>query len=146
VTQTLSGVFVGSNTWIAQAEALPVPVDRILSNVSLDTVLFGPNTTRALLPLLFDQNRSGTFELRLESGPVGAFATFSADYFGTLDSFVSIEAGTYSFAGQLTSAEFMAPIPEPSTWAIMLIGFMGIGLMTYRRRKKYIPEAATPRC
>ena len=27
VTQTLSGVFVGSNTWIAQAEALPVPVE-----------------------------------------------------------------------------------------------------------------------
>jgi hypothetical protein len=27
-------------------------------------------------------------------------------------------------------------VPEPSTWAMMLIGFAGIGLMTYRRTKK----------
>jgi hypothetical protein len=26
-------------------------------------------------------------------------------------------------------------VPEPSTWAMMLLGFAGIGLMTYRRRK-----------
>jgi hypothetical protein len=26
-------------------------------------------------------------------------------------------------------------VPEPSTWAMLLIGFAGIGLMTYRRRK-----------
>jgi hypothetical protein len=27
------------------------------------------------------------------------------------------------------------PVPEPSTWAMLILGFVGIGLMTYRRRK-----------
>jgi hypothetical protein len=28
-----------------------------------------------------------------------------------------------------------APVPEPSTWAMMILGFAGIGAMAYRRRK-----------
>jgi PEP-CTERM motif len=31
--------------------------------------------------------------------------------------------------------QFTVDVPEPSTWAMMLIGFAVIGLMTYRRRK-----------
>lgn len=30
---------------------------------------------------------------------------------------------------------FITPIPEPSTWAMMLLGFAGAGFMAYRRRK-----------
>jgi hypothetical protein len=26
-------------------------------------------------------------------------------------------------------------VPEPSTWAMMILGFAGVGFMTYRRRK-----------
>jgi hypothetical protein len=29
-----------------------------------------------------------------------------------------------------------APVPEPSTWAMLLIGFAGIGFATYRRSRK----------
>jgi hypothetical protein len=25
-------------------------------------------------------------------------------------------------------------VPEPSTWAMMILGFSGVGFMTYRRR------------
>jgi hypothetical protein len=25
-------------------------------------------------------------------------------------------------------------VPEPSTWAMMIVGFLGIGVMAYRRR------------
>ena len=31
--------------------------------------------------------------------------------------------------------EPVAAVPEPSTWAMIILGFAGIGLMTYRRRK-----------
>jgi hypothetical protein len=31
--------------------------------------------------------------------------------------------------------DVLPPVPEPSTWAMLLIGFTGIGLMTYRRRR-----------
>jgi hypothetical protein len=27
-----------------------------------------------------------------------------------------------------------AAVPEPSTWAMMILGFAGIGFMAYRRR------------
>jgi hypothetical protein len=40
---------------------------------------------------------------------------------------------TAGFAG-VTYSEVSA-VPEPSTWALMFLGFCGIGAMTYRRRK-----------
>ena len=30
----------------------------------------------------------------------------------------------------------VAAVPEPSTWAMMLLGFAGIGFMAYRRKSK----------
>jgi hypothetical protein len=35
----------------------------------------------------------------------------------------------------LTTFSVTAAVPEPSTWATMILGFVGIGAMTYRRRK-----------
>jgi hypothetical protein len=38
--------------------------------------------------------------------------------------------------GTLTSASVVAGVPEPSTWAMMILGFGGIGFMAYRRKSK----------
>jgi hypothetical protein len=27
-------------------------------------------------------------------------------------------------------------VPEPSTWAMMILGFMGVGFMAYRRKSQ----------
>jgi hypothetical protein len=41
-----------------------------------------------------------------------------------------------------TLVELAPGVPEPSTWAMLLIGFAGIGAMTYRRRRqRFIAEA-----
>jgi hypothetical protein len=40
-----------------------------------------------------------------------------------------------SFAVSLHGDE-VAAVPEPSTWAMMLLGFVGLGLMAYRRKSK----------
>jgi len=29
-----------------------------------------------------------------------------------------------------------AAVPEPSTWAMMILGFFGVGFMAYRRRNQ----------
>jgi hypothetical protein len=36
--------------------------------------------------------------------------------------------------GTTLSLSSTAPVPEPSTWAMMIIGFLGLGLMAYRRK------------
>ena len=36
--------------------------------------------------------------------------------------------------GNLTISPVVAAVPEPSTWAMMLLGFAGVGFMAYRRR------------
>ena len=33
----------------------------------------------------------------------------------------------------------LTAVPEPSSWALMLIGFAGVGLVTYRRRRYATP-------
>jgi hypothetical protein len=32
--------------------------------------------------------------------------------------------------------ESVAPVPEPATWFMMILGFAGIGYMTYRNKPK----------
>jgi hypothetical protein len=39
-------------------------------------------------------------------------------------------------------AVFTAAVPEPSTWAMMILGFAGVGFMGYRRRKGTMASAA----
>ena len=39
----------------------------------------------------------------------------------------------------------IASVPEPSTWAMLLIGFAGIGFMAYERRKdELVVDATSP--
>jgi len=62
----------------------------------------------------------------------------------------SFAAGNYhlSFSGTTTSAGpeggtlFFAAVPEPSTWALMLLGFGGIGLAMRRRRRPALAQVA----
>lgn len=45
--------------------------------------------------------------------------------------------GTYSLDAATGSGTFnVSAVPEPSTWAMMALGFAGIGLLAYRRRSK----------
>jgi hypothetical protein len=60
---------------------------------------------------------------------------------GTVDS-PTLLLGTFTLtndstgaAAQLVVTDLTAAVPEPSTWAMMILGFFGIGTMTYRRRK-----------
>ncbi len=46
---------------------------------------------------------------------------------------------TRGFSGSVTIA---AAVPEPSTWAMMILGFAGVGFMAYRRKSKPALTAA----
>jgi hypothetical protein len=51
----------------------------------------------------------------------------------TIDSSVSGIPGSGAIGGTLTIA---AAVPEPSTWAMMILGFCGVGFIAYRRRNQ----------
>jgi uncharacterized Zn-binding protein involved in type VI secretion len=43
--------------------------------------------------------------------------------------------GFYGIAGSsVTITDISAAVPEPSTWAMMILGFFGLGAMAYRRK------------
>ena len=42
--------------------------------------------------------------------------------------------GLYNPGDQITQGGITAAVPEPSTWAMMILGFAGVGFMAYRRR------------
>ena len=43
--------------------------------------------------------------------------------------------GDAALSGKTPYTPQIAAVPEPSTWAMMILGFAGVGYMTYRRRK-----------
>lgn len=44
--------------------------------------------------------------------------------------------GNAALTGQTPYVPTVAAIPEPSTWAMLILGFAGIGFMTYRRSRR----------
>lgn len=42
---------------------------------------------------------------------------------------------TFSTSETAFEFAFTAPVPEPSTWAMMILGFAGVGFLAYRRRQ-----------
>ncbi|WP_247522486.1 PEPxxWA-CTERM sorting domain-containing protein [Bradyrhizobium sp. 190] len=51
------------------------------------------------------------------------------------DTRVILDSFGIQLQGQLTTLTQVGAVPEPSTWAMMILGFAGVGCMTYRRRK-----------
>lgn len=74
------------------------------------------------------QHGTGTLSLTFASAPTGNTITLSS----FVDRYQSI-AG----AGNTTSAvgQQVPPVPEPAAWALMLLGFGGIGIAMRHRRK-----------
>lgn len=60
--------------------------------------------------------------------------SFSGDAFLTV--FYADRARTDAVLALDLLGGTVAAVPEPSTWAMMILGFAGVGYMTYRRRKQ----------
>jgi len=84
-------------------------------SVAADTF---PGTTGPTIYTAFNDPTNGTQDFFV-FGPLGEFGSGTG-----IDN-----PGTWSPAG-------ISAVPEPSTWAMMLLGFAGIGFMAYRRKSK----------
>ncbi len=45
------------------------------------------------------------------------------------------EGHAYDFSNAFLTAGFQSGVPEPSTWAMMVLGFAGLGYAGFRRAK-----------
>ena len=94
------------------------------------TVAFPFNgTTQMLLPAVLTDNiaagfsTNGDYQLAFNIGQTAYTGLATVADGGT-----EITTITYS--------PLVAAVPEPSTWAMMILGFMGVGFMAYRRRNQ----------
>jgi hypothetical protein len=105
----------------------------------------------------YDSETDGDLSLKLNytlSSPHGSTSSFtdnSASGGGSSDAYVNGDydprVGLYdadsSLAFSLSSVTQIGDIPEPATWAMMLIGFCAIGGATRSRRSRIGPRAVT---
>ena len=89
----------------------------------------------------YSQDLHGTFKFQGTDAVVPIFMLLSvggqygyADFGNTAKfTFDPLPAGvSYTSA----SGDFLTAVPEPSTWAMMVLGFAGVGFIAYRRKSK----------
>jgi hypothetical protein len=53
----------------------------------------------------------------------------------TIEIFANKDHVSYSYELDNFTYEVVSPaVPEPSTWAMMILGFLGIGFLAYRKK------------
>jgi hypothetical protein len=88
----------------------------------------GANLTGAVpgFPIAINQNGSFT----LVSGD-GVLANQASQFFDNGETLTFVPASV-----TVTDQSSVAAVPEPSTWAMMLVGFGGLGFLSYRRSRR----------
>ena len=126
-TGTATGVLTLTNAYV-YGTALTVSDLVSFQYTSSDitfTILPGPNTFLAG-GLNADGTQTAVFDLDSYTNP-----PLGETYFDTAGPFESqLPSGLHDSG---LNGAFTAAVPEPSTWAMMLLGFAGIGLLANRR-------------
>jgi hypothetical protein len=141
-TGVLTGTFTGTVNNIGYIELgdLSSFSDSFAKTDALGTVTywdFSPGS----ISFSFMPNDAGTLSIEnevLAFAPVcvGFPAAFGVcggggGHLGVVASFVTDQAPFVTLVSSVTTA-----VPEPSTWAMMLLGFAGLGFMAYRRNNR----------
>lgn len=94
---------------------------------SIYLTLSDPQTVSAWF-LLLDAQNTPSIQKAMDS--IGHDAIY-----GSIDAAVVQGAGVMVTRGNPGTWQ-VASVPEPSTWAMMILGFAGVGFMAYRRKSK----------
>jgi hypothetical protein len=105
----------------------------------LETTIFG-NTLQVAVDPFFVQTYGGTwFTLVFDHDLNGDLRSASSDSFvsGQFSSFASGGPMFNNFAGPIMSVDLSVvdTVPEPESWAMLVVGFAGIGSALRRRRR-----------
>jgi hypothetical protein len=137
------GAYVVQRTELLSSNAADVSVNKTADSTGHSVAVSGMIISQRLEPDGFgaDPNSWADWQVvaerTLDSGGTHSWSRLSADI--SLDAhWLPLEL--YRFDGSSLSMDFVArasagAAPEPSTWAMMLIGFAGLGLAGYRRSR-----------
>jgi hypothetical protein len=135
--------FLGSGTITATTAAGGDPMTAITGTIGsnaitglstfdgADNLLF-PNTAGASLL----DHRGFSFTVGTQS--INILSQFSPGQMTTGDAYEEIASNPGGFGVGIFTLTQVAALPEPSSWAMMILGFAGVGFMAYRRRKDSI--------
>ena len=76
----------------------------------------------------------GNFGTSLTLNSGDGFNNYSYTFTTTGGNLMFTELGPSNQQGNLLDNVVLTAVPEASTWAMMLLGFMGVGFMAYRRK------------
>jgi hypothetical protein len=153
----LSGSFSGiveSNGFIKLADLSSISY---ALNDSADAVFFSGDGATFFSINTLDVSTTFGFQGKMGT-PFGPWETFgpanvcvgAAAAFGNCGAFGNAVGVISEIAGATTTAQFatvtlvstvVTDVPEPSTWAMMILGFAGVGFMAYRRRNSALRVA-----
>jgi hypothetical protein len=105
----------------------------------------GPGYDSQYMQLAVSAELNDPTQILLLSQDENTISTFASQVFGYNYSFDPDLSYYFSIYATLPDGYSVAAVPEPSTWAMLLIGFAGIGFASYRRsRRQYtlIPNVA----
>lgn len=93
-------------------------------------------------PSEFDIAINGTDFVDINPAPASPYTQYTFTFTGTGSDTLSISGQNDPSYQLIDNVSVTAGVPEPSTWAMMLIGFAGLGFARYRRARKGAPARA----
>jgi hypothetical protein len=64
------------------------------------------------------------------------YHSYTFTFFGASGQLSFTDSGPSNQQGNLLDDVVLSAVPEPSTWAMMILGFFGVGFMAYRRKNQ----------
>jgi PEP-CTERM motif len=134
---TTAGPLTFSVFITAQGLTSPLGLNTFTSNFTSNTLPAGWSVTEATFISAANGLFTGT---PLSSATFNAIGTsVKTATFNSVAPFSVTEVYTVNATNAgtvLSTISLSAAVPEPSTWAMMILGFIGVGFMAYRRKDK----------
>lgn len=110
--------------------------DTVFGGTSIDTLLVADKQTNAIYAITGPFNPNNGYSAAADTnGQNGFIGLLNTSAFGD-GSLAPIVTGLGNPGGEA----FLPAVPEPSTWAMMILGFFGLGFIV--RRQKHLASAA----
>jgi len=105
-------------------------------NVSVSAAATTASLATTFTLVLNTDTPQWTVELLVNGVQVGGTGTYTVNPSNINQLVIGSYSETADFANVTLTNDQVAAVPEPSTWAMMVLGFGGLGFLAYRRKDR----------